>query len=79
MIKTLFLVIHFFVTMFFIVGTAFQASRSEGLGSIGGGSEVFRGQKAGGLAAVLDVWMEKLAWIFLFSCLLSAVIVPRFF
>lgn len=79
MVKTLFLIVHFIVSVLFIAGTAFQASRSEGLGSIGGGSEVFRGQKATGISAILDNWMEKLAWIFLFSALLSAVIVPRFF
>lgn len=77
--KILFLIIHFFVCVAFIGGTAFQVSRSEGLGSVGGGSDVFRGQQAHGMEAVLELWMKRLAWTFLVSAILSAIIVPRFF
>jgi len=76
---TLFLVIHFLVTALLIGGILLQASKGEGLGALGGGSEVFRGGGSKGFEGVIDKWTEYLAWTFLATSFLSAVLIPKFF
>ncbi len=74
-----FLVIHFGLTVFLIGGILIQTSKSEGLGALGGGSDgVFRGS-AKGFEAFVEKWMVYLAYGFLVSSFLSAIIIPKYF
>ena len=76
---TMFLAIHFLVTGLLIIGILLQAAKGEGLGALGGGSEVFRGSSSKGFEGVLEKWTEYLAWTFLATSFLSAVLIPKFF
>ncbi len=77
--KILFYVIHFGITVLLIGGILIQTSKSEGLGALGGGSDsVFRGS-AKGFEAFVEKWMKWLAYGFLVSCFLSAIIIPKYF
>jgi len=76
--KTVFIIIHFLITLLLIAGSLFHASGSEGLGALGGSTEVFRGSSAKGFEGVIAKWMEYIAWAFLVSAFLSAVLIPRF-
>ncbi len=78
--KIFFLVIHFLVTALLVASIAVQSSKSEGLGSLGGGSDtVYRGSSAKGFDALLEKWTVYLAYGFLGTAFLSAIIIPRFF
>ena len=76
--QTLFIVIHFLITALLIAGSLVHASGSEGLGALGGSSEVYRGSTPRGFEGVISKWMEYIAWAFLVSSFLSAVLVPNF-
>lgn len=77
--KVLFMVVHFLVTVVFIGGILLQTSKSEGLGALGGGSEVFRGGGSKGIEGMIERWITYLAWGFLATSFLSALLIPRFF
>jgi protein translocase SecG subunit len=77
--KLVFIIIHFIVAMLLIGGILIQTSKSEGLGSLGGGSDtVFRGATKG-FEGFIEKWMVWLAYGFLFTSFLSAVIAPKYF
>ena len=77
--KVVFLIIHFTVTILLVGGILIQTSKSEGLGALGGGSDsVFRGS-AKGFEGFIDKWMVYLAYGFLISSFLSAIIIPKYF
>ena len=73
-----YLLVHLIVCVLLIAGTIIQSSRSEGFGSMfGGSSETFH-RKTHGFDAFVDKVIMYLAWIFLGTSILSAVILPRF-
>lgn len=76
---TVFLFVHFLVTTLLIGGILIQAAKGEGLGALGGGSEVFRGSSAKGFEGAVEKWTEYMAWAFLVTSFLSAVLIPKFF
>ncbi len=77
--RTLFFVVHFFITIVFVGAILIQESKSEGLGALGGGSEVFRGSGSKGIEGLIEKWITYLAWGFLATSFLSAILIPRFF
>ncbi|MFA6450050.1 MAG: preprotein translocase subunit SecG [bacterium] len=77
--KIAFMIIHLFVAGLLVGGILIQTSKSEGLGGLGGGSDtVFRGATKG-FEGFIDKWMKYLAYGFLVSSFLSAVILPKYF
>lgn len=78
--QVFFLVIHFTVTLLLVGGILIQTSKSAGLGGLGGGSDtIFRGSSAKGFEAFIERWMVYLAYGFLATSFLSAMIIPRYF
>lgn len=73
--KAALLVLHFLVTLLLIAGIILSSSKSEGLGALGGSSEVFRGSSAKGLDAIVEKWMVYLAYGFLVTSLLSYIFI----
>ena len=77
--KIVIVAIHFIVTILLVGGILIQTSKSEGLGALGGGSDsVFRGATKG-FEGFIDKWMVYLAYGFLITSFLSAIIAPKFF
>ena len=77
--RLVFVIIHFIVTVTLIGGILIQTSKSAGLGGLGGGSDtVFRGSTKG-FEGFIEKWMVYLAYGFLVTSFLSAILVPKFF
>jgi protein translocase SecG subunit len=74
--KSVFLVVHFLITLLLIAGVMIQTSKSEGLGSIGGGSDtLFRGSSAKGFEGMVEKWLVYLAYGFLATSFLTALVI----
>ncbi|HOC92376.1 MAG TPA: preprotein translocase subunit SecG [bacterium] len=73
--KTVILLIQFLITVALIGGSILQAAKSEGLGALGGSSEVYRGNSAKGFQAIVDKWMVYIAYAFLGVSLLCYIVV----
>ena len=67
--------IHFIMTLLLIGGILITASKSEGLGALGGSSEVFRGSSAKGFKGMVERWMVYLAYGFLGTSFLSYIFI----
>ena len=76
---TFFMIIQFLVTILLIAGMMMHVSNAEGLGSLGGSTDLFRGSSTKGIEGLLEKWVGYLAWTFLAISFLSAVLVPKFF
>lgn len=76
-----FLSIHFLIAVLLIVGILIHASKSEGLGALGGGSSdsLFRGSSAKGFEAFVEQTLKYVAWAFLITSFFSAIFLPRLF
>ncbi|MFH1537820.1 MAG: preprotein translocase subunit SecG [bacterium] len=75
-----FLSIHFLIALLLIVGILIQASKSEGLGALGGGGDnLFRGGSAKGFEAFVEQTLKYVAWGFLITSFFSAIFLPRMF
>jgi protein translocase SecG subunit len=71
-------IIHFFVTILLVGGTLVQTSKADGGSLFGGGGDVFRGATKG-FEGFIEKWMLYLAYAFLATSFLSAIIMPKYF
>lgn len=77
-IKVLMFVIHFLVTGLLVIGMVVMASKSDSGALFGGSGDVYRGATKG-FEGFVERWMKYLAYGFLITSFLSALVMPRFF
>lgn len=73
MLRTLLFILQFVVSLGLIVVVTIQSSKGEGLGSIGGGAQLFFSANKG-VEALLNKVTVWLAVGFMISCILVAVV-----